>query len=240
MEYNYTAIVLKKREIGETDRLYTFYTLESGKIQAVGKGVRKPRAKLAGHLETLNRTDIIVARRHGLGNIAGAIAEREHAAAKARADVLAKVLETVGAFERLVDTEERDVELFLLLQEYLETADRLAQEGTLAEVRLVSQGFLFKLLEALGYRAEMRRCAVSGEPLSAERRYAFSPDAGGAVGVEFVGRVRQAVPLDGNAIKLIRIFFQNRVSSLPRLRADEKTLLQVERASKAFLVWISQ
>ncbi len=54
MEYRYTAIVLGKKEVGETDRLYTFYTREQGKVRVVAKGVRKPEAKLAGQLENLS------------------------------------------------------------------------------------------------------------------------------------------------------------------------------------------
>jgi DNA repair protein RecO (recombination protein O) len=237
MEYNYTAIVLKKREIGETDRIYTFYTLESGKVQAIGKGVRKPKAKLAGHLETLNRSDIIIARRHGLGNIASALTEKYCSHLKEHPEALAKALEAIGYFERLVDFEERDIELFLLLQEYLEMADQSAKEGSLEYVRLVTEGFLFKMLGHLGYRLEVYRCALSGAALEEGRPYYFSPEAGGVIGAEFVSQSRRSLSVGGNAIKLMRIFFQNRLSSLRRLKTDEKALAQVERISRAFLMW---
>ena len=60
-ENRFTAIVLKKKEIGETDRLYTFYTDTIGKVQFVAKGVRNSEAKLAGQLETLMLGLVIVA-----------------------------------------------------------------------------------------------------------------------------------------------------------------------------------
>ena len=65
MEYRYTAIVLKKREIGETDRLYTFMTREGGKVRAKAVGVRKSEAKLASSLETLMLSDIAIVRGKG-------------------------------------------------------------------------------------------------------------------------------------------------------------------------------
>lgn len=41
------AIVIKSVDIGESDKLLTLFSLESGKFQAKIRGVKKPRAKLA-------------------------------------------------------------------------------------------------------------------------------------------------------------------------------------------------
>lgn len=238
MEYNYTAIILKKKKIGETDRLYTFYTLEAGKLQSIGRGIRKPQAKLAGHMETLNQTDMVVARRHGLGNIASAITERYFPKIKSDARTLRGVLDAVASFERLVDFEEKDEELFELLRSYLAAVDGLEGEGTSYKARIVTQGFLFLLLSRLGYHLEMRVCAVSGEPLSSANRYLFSPDAGGVIDARFLGHGQRVVSVNENAIKLIRIFFQNRLASLPRLLVGEEDLVCVEHVSRSFLRWI--
>lgn len=240
MEYNYTAIILKKRKIGETDRLYTFYTLEAGKLQSIGRGIRKPQAKLAGHMETLNQTDVIVARRHGLGNIASAITEHYFLGIKSDESVLKQVFEAIDFFERLIDFEEKDEELFGLLRAYLMTVDALAHEGRKEKVALVTQGFLFQLLSSLGYHLEMRSCAVSGEMLSSSSRYYFSPEAGGVVDARYAGQVRRAVSISENAIKLIRIFFQSKLSSLSRLQVGREDLVCVGHVSRAFLQWIER
>jgi DNA repair protein RecO len=173
-----------------------------------------------------------------LGNIASAVTEHYHTEIKSNPEVLAKVLESVGHFERLVGLEERDVELFLLLQNYLEAMEEIAAKGLSAEARLLNQGFLFQLLSELGYHLEVYRCAVSGVPLVSEGRYCFSAEAGGVVSVEEAARFRNALALSSNAIKLIRIFFHNKLSSLKKVKVDEATLSQVERVSRAFLMWI--
>ncbi len=240
MEYNYTAIILRKKKIGETDRLYTFYTLEAGKLQSIGRGIRKPQAKLAGHLETLSQSDVIVARRHGLGNIASAITERYFLALKSDEATLALVFESIASFEKLVDFEEKDEALFDLLQIYLTTANALVSEGKSDKVKIVTQGFLFQLLSHLGYHLEMRACAVSGEPLASVNRYYFSPDAGGVIEARFVGQAQRAVAINENAIKLIRLFFQNKLSSLSRVQVAQEDLVCVESVSRAFLQWIGQ
>lgn len=240
MEYNYTAIILKKRKIGETDRLYTLYTLEAGKLQSIGRGIRKPQAKLAGHLETLNQSDIIVARRHGLGNIASAITEQYFLGIKSDVSALKQVFEVVALFEKLVDFEEKDAELFDLLRSYLTTMNTLAQERKQEKICVVTQCFLFQLLSHLGYHLEMQCCVISNEPLLASKHYYFSPDAGGVIDARFVSQAQKAVAINESTIKLIRLFFRNRLSSLTRVQVHHEDLVCVERVSQSFLQWIER
>ena len=43
------SILLRSRDVGEADRVYTFYTRDHGKIEALATGVRKAKSKLAAH-----------------------------------------------------------------------------------------------------------------------------------------------------------------------------------------------
>lgn len=43
------SILLRSRDVGEADRLFTFYTRDHGKIEALATGIRKTKSKLAGH-----------------------------------------------------------------------------------------------------------------------------------------------------------------------------------------------
>ena len=52
--YTTDAIVLKKIDVGEHDALYMLYTQGYGKMRAVAAGIKKPEAKLRGHLEPLS------------------------------------------------------------------------------------------------------------------------------------------------------------------------------------------
>ena len=52
--YQTNAIVLKRENIFEADRLYHLYTEDFGKVKAIAGGVRKINAKLTGHLEPFN------------------------------------------------------------------------------------------------------------------------------------------------------------------------------------------
>src|SRR5438270_11263386 len=59
--YSTEAIILKRTDVGEADRIVTLFTPGKGKYHAIAKGTRRPVSKLAGHLELLSRSQLQVA-----------------------------------------------------------------------------------------------------------------------------------------------------------------------------------
>lgn len=238
MEIRYNAIILKKKEVGETDRFYTLYTLEQGKVQLMAKGVRKPEAKLAGQLETLTQGLVIAVKGNGMGKIAGAVAENNFFHLRNDADILKRVLETVNIFERLIDFDEPDAQLFQLLAAYLAISDDLAKEKQAEKVMLMAEGFLFQLFARLGYTIETGACVVSGKKLQGGEKHFFSPSAGGVLAGEHIHNTQNAFPVSESAIKLMRIFLSNKLESLTRVKVNEKEFREVRQAANLFFEWI--
>jgi DNA repair protein RecO (recombination protein O) len=52
------GIVLKRKNIGETDRIITIFTRSFGKIACIAKGVRKITSRRSGHVEVFHRAHI--------------------------------------------------------------------------------------------------------------------------------------------------------------------------------------
>src|SRR5690606_35922194 len=52
------AIILRRTDYGEADRIMTFLTREYGKIRAIAKGVRKAKSKMAGGLELFSISEL--------------------------------------------------------------------------------------------------------------------------------------------------------------------------------------
>lgn len=234
MERRLSAIVLGKREVGETDRIYTFYTRETGKVRAKAIGVRKPTAKLAGHLETLSLIGFTLVRNRGLGRVSGAVAEESFPYIRSDYGRLRVALDTVATFDRLTDLEHPDPELFDMLREYLSLSDGLARDGAGdGKSELLSAAFLVRALDSLGYRMEAGTCAVSGGRIGPGSRCFFSPEAGGIVTEGHEDRY--ALPVGANTVKLIRIFLGNGLSSTCRLRVGADDLVELSRILSVFI-----
>lgn len=52
------AIILRRTDYGEADRIINFLTPDHGKVKAIAKGVRKSQSKLAGGIEYFSVSDI--------------------------------------------------------------------------------------------------------------------------------------------------------------------------------------
>lgn len=60
--YQADAIVIRSREYGESDRLITLFSREKGKLEAVAKGVRKPKSTQRGGTQLFTYADFLLYR----------------------------------------------------------------------------------------------------------------------------------------------------------------------------------
>ena len=234
MELKYTGIILSKKDVGEADRIYGIYTIEAGKIQAKAVGVRKQNAKLAGALENFTLADITVIKKNGTGKITSSIVENNFSNIRSNLDSIASAFETVGIFNGLVRTGEKDEKIFNLLKDYLEAAN--AEDGK-DKIKITSLGFIFQLLDFLGYKIEVGRCANCGAELKSAANF-FSAGQGGIICQSCASGLKNVLPISVNAIKLARLFLTNNLKSLAKLRAGEKEIGELKLVSKLFLDWI--
>src|SRR5947209_2858195 len=70
--YKTEAVILRRTNLGEADKILTLFTPRLCKIHAVAKAIRRPSAKLSGHLDLFSRTELLVARGSNLDVVTGA------------------------------------------------------------------------------------------------------------------------------------------------------------------------
>lgn len=236
MEYKYTAIIIGKKDVGETDRIYSLYTREVGLLQVVAKGVRKPQAKLAAALETLTLSDVSVQRSRGKGAVSGAIIEQDFRFLKKNADALPQALDVIFFLQKLLGAEERDEELFSLIWDYLSSLDEAARKGISAAFPVLDAAFEIKMSGALGYALELESCAHCSGPLGGER-ITVGAGVGGALCGDCAPLERNPLQLSVNAIKLGRLAQRNSLAALSKVRCERRDALMLRRVARSFLEW---
>ncbi len=240
MEYRYTAIVLGKRETGETDRLYTLYTRENGKLMVMAKGVRKPTAKLASQLENGSRVGVTVIKGRGMGKLAGAIAEARYSALRSEYEIYQSILSTLDRVRTLTEVEENDIRIYDLLQQFLELSDTLVKEGKKEQFLFLREAFLLKLYSFLGYEINTTHCIATGAKLMRGQKYLFSPRDGACVVAKEAHKHPQAVPLSEDAVVLLRLILTNSLPSLLKLTDAPVQTKYIARVADALYRWTIQ
>lgn len=67
------AVVLRRTNYGEADRILQFLTPDNGKLSVIAKGVRREKSKLAGGIELFATCDVTIMRGKGeMGTLTGA------------------------------------------------------------------------------------------------------------------------------------------------------------------------
>jgi len=122
--YKLKAIVLKNKNLGDADRIYTFYTFEKGKVTLKARGVKKIKSKLSSHLETLNYTQIeAVEGRGNLDVITGAVSLNNFKKTKEDISKIADSLYILEIIDKLFTEEHKNENAFYLVKKSLEFLD---------------------------------------------------------------------------------------------------------------------
>ncbi len=237
MEYRYTSIVLGKRETGETDRLYTLYTREHGKVTTLAKGVRKPTAKLASQLENGSQVGVTIIKGRGIGKIAGAIAEERFLFLRQDYEVYQALMNTLDRVRTLTEPEESDFEIYDLLQQFLMLSDELIKNDKKAQFFFLRECFLLQLYSLLGYQIDTHHCIATGKKLTRGERYMFSPRDGACIIAAEAHKYPQAVPVSEDAIVLLRVILTNNLPSLLKLSDAPKETSNIARIAEALYRW---
>jgi DNA repair protein RecO (recombination protein O) len=159
--YRDDGIVLRTQDLGEADRIITVLTRRTGRIRAVGKGVRRTKSRFGARLEPFTHVDLLLYQGRSLDVITQADSLRAYGEPLTsdypRYTSGVAMLETAERFT----TEERQPaqRQFLLLVGGL----RALGEGEHGP-RLVLDAFLLRSLAVAGYAPALEECAVCGSP----------------------------------------------------------------------------
>jgi DNA repair protein RecO (recombination protein O) len=228
--YRTEAVVLRRQELGEADRLLTIYSPGHGKLRVVAKGVRRPRSRKAGHLELFSRTDLLLARGHDLDIVTQAEVVETFPGLR---DDLVRLSHAAYAVEILdcfaVSEENRP-----LYRLFVETLGRLSEGG---EPAVVVRFFELRLLELVGYRPELFTCLGCGRDIRPQNQY-FSAAAGGVLCPECGAAKREASPISLGALKVLRHFQRSPFSQVSEVRVSRAVNAELERLMEGYLTHI--
>ena len=229
--YQTEAIVIKKTKLGEADSILTFYTPHLGKIQGFAKSVRKPKSKLAGHLELLTHSLVSLARGRNLDTVTGSQTINSFLPLKSDLWLTSCALYAIELINQFTADHVENYPLFQLL---LETMERLCQTD---DKELVLRYFELHLLERVGYRPRLRECVSCHQPLEATTN-SFCPSASGMLCPNCSPNHPSSYPLSVNAQKVLRLFQSHDYPTASRVKIAPELSRQLEKVMGDYLKYL--
>ena len=238
--YKTEAVVLKHIPLGEADRVVTLFTPDLGIVRASAKGVRRPKSRMAGHLEPLVRCRLMLARGRNLDVISGVETLQGFSAVRQDLEQLGRAMVCAELVDAFTPEGQGNRPLYDLLVEALEWLE--SGEGDWAP-----RYFEFHLLGLTGYMPELHRCVGCAEHVQ-PGHHAFSPGLGGVVCVACVegGLPRlpperaggSLIPLSLDALKVLRYVQGHTYQEVRRIRLDVPLARGLERLLRAYTAYL--
>lgn len=151
------AIVLRRTNYGETDRILNFLTPE-GKISAIAKSARKEKSRLAGGIELFSVSDIVIHQgRSDLGILTGAKMLKFFSHIMGNIAALELAGDLLKKLDRIAEQVESP-ELFDLLLESLGALDQISSKDQIA-----SSG---QIITLVGAWSTLNLARISGEQIN--------------------------------------------------------------------------
>lgn len=235
--YRTQAIILKRRDFFEADRLLTFYTPDRGKMRAIAKGIRKPTSRKGGHLELFTHSQLLLARGRNLDIITQAetiepfLPLREDLLRTSYACYVSELL------DQMVEENVPNPRLFFLLR------DTLARLGESEDLALTVRFYELRLLGLTGYQPQLFHCVRCGTPLELGEHLFFSPMEGGILCESCVSSIggrqqRGTMSLSLTALKVLRFFQTHEYELCRRVRIRPPLHAELERVMYRYITFI--
>lgn len=204
--YRVQAIILKRTDHGEADRLLTVLTPEQGKLRVNAKGARKPSSRKSGHVELFTHVELLLAKGHQFDVVTQAETREAFLVLRGNLERTSYAYYFAELVDRFAEEDTESRALFDLLHSVLGWL--CAEQVDLA---LLARFFELRLLHQVGYRPQLFECVNCGKPVEPVENY-FSAEAGGVIDPDcalnrreqIAGHAHDAQTLSLNALKILR------------------------------------
>ncbi|MCK5490452.1 MAG: DNA repair protein RecO [Candidatus Pacebacteria bacterium] len=219
--YKTQGIIIKRSHFGEANLLLDVYTKEYGKIQVVARSARKAKGKLKGHLEIFLMTDIILAHGKNIDTVINSTVEENFLNFRKNLKISLGAYYALELINKMTIQHHKDERVFEVLKKELYFLDYVASEASTGECKVsevvkkyyLSLLFLqINMLSLSGFHPEVKKCISCSDKIISGKN-CFSFKLGGILDKKCSHKDKDAINVNDNAIKLIRLFSSREVDN---------------------------
>lgn len=225
------AIVLRRTDFGEADRLLTLYSRDFGKIKAIAKGARKPQSRKTGHVELFMRSNFLFASGRNLAILTQAEMVQPYTALRddlIRTTYAAYIVELL---DRFTVEDDKHVGIYQLL------ADALGWLTEHEDVLLVARFYELRLLGLAGFRPQLFHCVACGESIEEQDQF-FSAELGGVLCPDCQTKDRRAVAITAVSLKVLRYLQTRPWNTVHSLRLKRTVHAELENVMHFYITYV--
>ncbi len=239
------GIVLAKKNSGEADQIFVLYSQDFGKIELVGKAIRKITSKLKAGIDVFYfiEAEFIQGKKQKI--LTDAVVIDKFLELRKNQEALVCVSQISQAVCLLIPIEKKDDAIWSLLFEVMTKINGLSLKIENYKLKIILNYFLWKFFVLLGFAPQLYTCPVCLINLLPETFF-LSPHHGGIICWKCCKKAKQENQLllvqevSVNAVKIIRFLIKEPFEKCQKLIFCQNDLQDLEKALKLYFNFLSQ
>ena len=225
--YKTQAFIFKKSDINESDRLFSVFTNDFGRLDIFAKAIRKNGSKLRSGIDIFFMSDIEFVQGKNRKTLTDAIIAKKFGNIVEDLERF-KIANDIGkVLDGFIKGEEKDNRIFNLLGEVFYRLDD--KNLKIEKCALVYYYFLWNAFSILGYHPEVQKCNMCKQKINPDNIY-FSGREGGIICGKCFEKSKSPQKINSDVVKVLRIIFKEDLETLLRLKigsSSRKLLLAI-------------
>lgn len=233
--YRTHGVVLKRRVSGDADRILTIFTPSYGKIELIGKGIRKTNSRKAGHLESFTHSSLLIAQARTWDIITEAETVESYAHLRQDLDAIGRAAYVGELIDSFTEINDENQPLWDILLVALRQLDLFAKDREATDINVLLRWYELHLLGLTGFQPQLFTCLASGRALVEETNYLSIPE-GGLYSAESAVNRENLEPIEPDILKVMRHLQRNPWPNVSTLRISQPIMSRVENILHRMLV----
>lgn len=234
-KYRTKGFIFKKNDINESDRVFSIFTQDFGRLEIKAKALRKITSKLRADIDIFYLSEIEFIQGKNNKTLTDAVKIKKFDTLQEdfkRFKIAHRVSEVLDNF---LKGQQKDDKAFDLLNEFF---DRINHNSLkIKNYQLVFQYFFWNFLSVQGYHLEVENCATCRGRINPYNVY-FSNKEGGIICEDCLSYDKDAKKVNSDVIKILRLILKKDWDIISRLRVglSSQNLLEevCEDSARAF------
>lgn len=235
IHYRTKGLIFKKENQGEADQVFTVYTKDFGKLEILGKGIRKISSKLRSGADIFYLSEIEFVQGKKYKTLTDAILIKKFKNIWKDLNKLIIANKVSEILDRTIGWQEPDEKIWYFLIEVFEKIDN--PQTSDKNLQLVYYYFLWNLLSLLGYQPQLYNCVICQKRLLPQKLY-FSSKEGGIICQNCSKQYQNLKEIRSEEVKIIRKIFEKDWKTLSKLKNIKKYLKKIDQISQDYLLFI--
>lgn len=236
LRYSTESFVFKKEDSSETDRIFSVFTKDFGRMEVLGKGIRKIDSKLKGGIEIFSLSDIEFIQGRNKKTLTDAVFIKKFNSIIGNE----KMLEVAHKISQLADGfirgQEPDEKIWNLLVDAFEKLNNYQLQPI--HCQLVYDYFFWNFVSILGYQPELSICANCQKKLNPYELY-FSNKEGGVICKSCYALGRDGLKIKSDIVKVLRLILKKDWNILSRLKIENNMQESLREVSDNYQLYLT-